>query len=30
LLRYPRAYQPKSLQGFAAMEDGDWTKAVYY
>ncbi len=29
LLRYPRAYQPKSLQGFQAMEGGDWTKAVY-
>ena len=30
LLRYPRAYQPKSLQGFHAMEEGDWTKTVYY
>lgn len=30
LLRYPRAYQPKSLQGFHSMEGGDWTKAVYY
>ena len=30
LLRYPRAYQPKSLQGFHSMEEGDWTKAVYY
>jgi tetratricopeptide (TPR) repeat protein len=30
LLRYPRAYQPKSLQGFYAMEGGDWTKATYY
>lgn len=30
LLRYPRAYQPKSLQAFHSMEDGDWTKAVYY
>ncbi|MHC1789648.1 tetratricopeptide repeat protein [Solidesulfovibrio sp.] len=30
LSKYPRAYQPKSLQGFAAMEEGDWTKAVYY
>ncbi|OLN30542.1 hypothetical protein DVDV_0498 [Desulfovibrio sp. DV] len=28
--KYPRAYQPKSLQGFQAMEAGDWTKAVYY
>ncbi len=28
--KYPRAYQPKSLQGFHAMEEGDWTKAVYY
>lgn|GEM_PF-293026 len=30
LARYPRSYQPKALQGFAAMEAGDWTKAVYY
>lgn len=30
LTKYPRAYQPKSLQGFAAMEAGDWTKAAYY
>jgi tetratricopeptide (TPR) repeat protein len=30
LAKYPRAYQPKSLQGFHAMEAGDWTKAVYY
>ncbi|WP_428566808.1 MAG: tetratricopeptide repeat protein [Solidesulfovibrio sp. DCME] len=30
LTKYPRAYQPKSLQGFAAMEAGDWVKAVYY
>ena len=30
LLRYPRAYQPKSLQGFRSMEEGDWTKAIYY
>lgn len=30
LAKYPRAYQPKSLQGFFAMESGDWTKAVYY
>lgn len=30
LLRYPRAYQPKAVQGFAAMEAGDWTKAIYY
>jgi len=30
LAKYPRAYQPKSVQGFAAMEGGDWTKAVYY
>jgi tetratricopeptide (TPR) repeat protein len=30
LTKHPRGYQPKSLQGFAAMEGGDWTKAVYY
>lgn len=30
LTKYPRAFQPKSLQGMAAMEGGDWTKAVYY
>jgi hypothetical protein len=30
LAKYPRAYQPKSLQGFWAMEGGDWIKAVYY
>jgi len=30
LIKYPRSYQPKSLQGFASMESGDWTKAVYY
>lgn len=30
LVKYPRSYQPKSLQGFSAMEGGDWTKAVYY
>ena len=30
LARYPRSYQPKALQGFANMELGDWTKAVYY
>lgn len=30
LAKYPRAYHPKSLQGFQAMEAGDWTKAVYY
>ncbi len=30
LAKYPRAYQPKSLQGFQALEAGDWTKTVYY
>jgi tetratricopeptide (TPR) repeat protein len=30
LTKYPRAFQPKSLQGFWAMEGGDWIKAVYY
>jgi len=30
LLRYSRGYQPRVLQGFWAMESGDWTKAVYY
>ncbi|MYL85091.1 tetratricopeptide repeat protein [Desulfovibrio aerotolerans] len=30
LAKYPRAYQPKSLQGLHAMEAGDWIKAVYY
>lgn len=30
LLRYSRGYQPRILQGFWAMESGDWTKAVYY
>lgn len=30
LTKYPRAYQPKSVQALRAMETGDWTKAVYY
>ncbi len=30
LLRYSRGYQPRALQGFLAMEAGDWIKAVYY
>ncbi len=30
LLRYSRGYQPRALQGFLAMEAGDWVKAVYY
>jgi tetratricopeptide (TPR) repeat protein len=30
LLRYPRGYQPRTVQGFLAMEAGDWVKAMYY
>ncbi|WP_176631411.1 tetratricopeptide repeat protein [Desulfolutivibrio sulfoxidireducens] len=30
LLRYSRGYQPRAVQGFLAMEAGDWAKAVYY
>jgi tetratricopeptide (TPR) repeat protein len=30
LLRYTRGYQPRALQGFLAMEAGDWVKTGYY
>jgi tetratricopeptide (TPR) repeat protein len=30
LLRYTRGYQPRAVQGFLAMEAGDWVKTAYY
>ncbi|MDQ7833356.1 MAG: tetratricopeptide repeat protein [Desulfovibrionaceae bacterium] len=30
LLRYTRGYHPRAVQGFLAMEAGDWVKTAYY
>ncbi|WP_176629183.1 tetratricopeptide repeat protein [Desulfolutivibrio sulfodismutans] len=30
LTRYTRGYHPRAVQGFLAMESGDWVKTAYY